>query len=436
MNINEFRKKNSDEIIKNIKENNNNSFINIYDEKFKNKKVIGIKDIHLNKNKNLTVGSKILENFISEIDSDVVKQLKLKDYQIVGSLNMDEFAMGFSNKTSHFGGVDNAINSKHIAGGSSGGSAYAVARGLIPVATGTDTGGSIRQPAAFNGIYGMKPTYGLIPRYGTVAFASSFDTIGILSNTIEDNMTVLQDLAHTSERDQTSFCPDDFEVDSLINQKIEGTKIAILKTWMEDIEGKEIEKVLKKKLNILEKAGAIIEVIDIPTVKYSFELYSVLAYAEGSSNLSRYDGIKYGLKNNSSEFSEYRRNFGKEVRKRLIIGAYMSSFEHSNVFFKKAQQIRVKMINQFKDVFEKYDLIIGPTTMGTALKKDEDLSSKKGYLYDYFLIVANLIGVPAMNIPAGFDDKELPIGMQLIADKYNEKKIYQIAKFLEGEKNE
>lgn len=439
MTINDFKNKSPEEIVKFAEENNNNSFISLdVSTDFSSDKVIAIKDIHVRREHITTAGSKILSSFSSPFDSKVVSLLKENGFHILGTTNMDEFAMGFSNNNSYFGGVPNAKNSEYVAGGSSGGSAYAVASGIVPVATGTDTGGSIRQPAAFNGIYGMKPTYGLISRYGTIAFASSFDTIGVLSSSLLDNAEVLEVLAQNDERDQTNFVPEKYSATSLLNADIKGTKIAYIKEWMDEISKCEVADRINAQIEILEEHGAVVEEISVPTVKYSFELYLILAYSEATANLSRYDGIKYGLNNSTNNFSNYRHNFGNEVRKRLLIGAYMTSSEHSGEHYLQAQKIRTKMKKQFDDVFTKYDLIIGPTTLDIALKDGEGLDSKRGYLYDMFLIPANLTGIPSMSVPMGTGKDNMPLGLQIAADKYNEKKIYQLANFLreKGETNE
>lgn len=437
MNYNEFKDKKAEQIIDNIKKNHNNSFITINEDiNFKNQRVIAIKDIHVSQDNPTTAGSKILENFVAPYTSTVVKLLKENNIHIAGTLNMDEFAMGFANNTSYFGGVDNAIDSGYIAGGSSGGSAYAVAAGLVPVATGTDTGGSVRQPAAFNGIYGMKPTYGLISRYGTIAFASSFDTVGILSNTIDDNIETLEILAQNDECDQTNFVPENYSAQAVSKEAIKKEKICYPKEWIEAIENTEIKKQVEAKITYLKEQGLEVEEVSIPTLKHAFELYLILAYAEASANLSRYDGVKYGLNNNGNKFDQYRHNFGYEVRKRLLIGAYMTSEIHQKNYLDQAQKIRTKMKQQFESVFQKYDLIIGPTTIGEALKKGEDLDDKKGYLYDYFLIPANLTGIPSMSIPIKAKENKMPLGLQILAPKYCEKKIYGLAKFLESSEGE
>lgn len=434
-NLEHFKTLSKEEILTNIKNDKNNAFISVYDNiENTNNKLIGIKDIHVYKGHKTTAGSKILSTYLGNYDSTVVSLLKENGFNIVGTLNMDEFAMGYNNATSYFGEVSSALDDNYYAGGSSGGSAYAVAKGLLPVATGTDTGGSIRQPAALNHIYGLKPTYGLISRYGTIAFASSFDTVGVLSNTIEDNALVLETLAKNDINDQTNYVPKDYEASSLINKE-EKFKIGYVKEWMDQIKGSQIYDAINEKINILKDQGYEIEEVSIPTVKYSFDLYMIIAYSEASSNLSRYDGIRYGLKNETNNFSKHRRAFGQEVRKRLIIGGYMTSLSASEQYFSKAQKIRTKMINQVDELFKKYDLLIGPVTPDVGISKDKVLEEKQGHLYDFFLIPANLTGIPSMSVPIKKLTNNLGISLQVLANKYEEKKIYSFAKKIESMEN-
>lgn len=426
-------------IVKSIKQDKGNSFVNINDDlDFKGKKIIGIKDIHVWENHLVTACSETLSNYISPYSSTVVKLLEENNYHIIGTLNMDEFAMGSTNQSSFHGEVDNVIDSEHVPGGSSGGSAYAVAKGLIPVATGTDTGGSIRQPASFNGIYGMKPTYGLISRYGTIAFASSFDTVGVLSNSIEDNIETLKILAQNDNNDSTNYVPENYNLD--INEveinKFKNMKIAVIKEWMEAIKGAEIETLILSKIEFLKEQGAHVQEVSIPSLKYSFELYMTLAYSEASSNLSRYDGIRYGIKNSTNDFSSYRHVLGKEVRKRLLLGAWMTSQSHSKEYYNHAQKIRTKIKNQFQEIFANNDIVIGPTVSTGAFSKTVEQDSKALYLSDFFLIPANLAGIPAMSVPIGKNKEGYPVGMQILANHYEENKIYKAAIILEGDKND
>ncbi len=438
---NDFAKLSVDEVIANIKNDQGNSFININEDLASTEKLISLKDIHTWKNHNVTMGSKVLADYIASYDSEVVRLLKEAGYNIAGTNNLDEFAMGSTNKSSYFGAVDNAFSPEKVSGGSSGGSAYAVAKGLVPVATGTDTGGSVRQPAAFNGIYGMKPTYGLISRYGTLSFASSFDTIGILSNTIEDNMKTLATLAKNDSKDQTNFVPENYQINNLINKDLTGMKAAIVKEWMEDDYSPEIKAAINKQIDVLKAKGVEIVEVSLPLLTYSLELYVLLAYAEVSSNLNRYDGIRFGAKASGAlenYYADARNAFGMEVKKRLIIGTYMISSNNSKEYFTKAQKIRQEISNQVTELFreQNIDFLVGPTTPNLAFRKDAVMDAKESYLSDKFAIPANLVGIPSMNIPIGFSESGLPIGMQIMADKYAENKIYQVAKNLEGEHND
>ncbi len=434
-NLEYFKTLKVEDVIKNIKNDSGNAFISLNENLTgTDKKIIGIKDIHNNKGSLTTVASNILSEGEDVYDSTVAKLLKENDFSIVGNLNLDEFAMGGENENSYFGGVDSALNSDYYAGGSSGGSAYAVSKGLIPVATGTDTGGSIRQPAALNGVYGLKPTYGLISRYGTVAFASSFDTVGVISNTIEDNIEVLKVLAKNDENDQTNYVPKNFDPGSLIN-KNEKFKIAYIKEWIDLLEDETVKNEVLLKIQQFKEAGYEVNEVSIPTLKYSLELYIILAYSEASSNLSRYDGIRFGKLNDTNVFDKHRKLLGDEVKKRLVIGAYMTSSNHSKEFYQKAQQIRAKMIKQFNEVFKDNDIVIGPTTPNEGINKYDKLDSKYEYLYDFFLIPANLTGVPSMSVPIKKLDNNMSISLQVLADKYDEAKIYNIAKVIENWRN-
>ncbi len=434
-NYESFSKKTYNEVIDNIKSDNGNSFISIDETEKSTNKVIALKDIHCNTSLNTTFGSELLKDFRAPYDSTVVRILKEKGYSIVGHTNLDQFAMGSSNRTSFFGPVQHPTVEGFVPGGSSGGSAYAVKRGLVPVATGTDTGGSIRQPAAFSGVYGIKPTYGLISRYGTLSFSSSFDTIGVLSNTIEDNVSTLIDLAQNDPMDQTNFVPEDFNPAETINEPISGKKIGVFTKWLDE-EGvdPEIKKAVLDYCEDLKKEGCIVDEIDIPLTTYSFELYVAIAYAEVSSNLNRYDGVRFGTlpeENAKNPYASARRTFGSEVKKRMIIGTYMINSENAIKFFGHAQRVRKQITNEFEKVFQEYDAIITPTTPQVGIKLDQATNIRDNYLSDKFAIPANLTGMPAMSVPYRISENGLPIGVQIYADKYNEKTIYQIAKQME-----
>lgn len=422
------------DILNDININLGNGFVKISDNiKLDNKKNIAIKDIHSNIFFPTTVCSKILENYTAPFNSTVVENLLKHNFNIIGTTNMDEFAMGSTTRNSVYGPTDNAYNSELVPGGSSGGSAYVVAKGFVDYATGTDTGGSVRQPAAYNGIYGMKPTYGLISRYGTVSFASSFDTMGPLTKTLEQNMELLECLVSNDEKDQTNFVPEDFNIRKTLNNSIKGMKIGVMIDWLKEID-LEIKTAILEQIEKLKNLGAEIVEIKIPLTKYSFELYMVLAYSEASSNLSRYDGFRYGYSCN--DYKKTRSLFGEEVKKRLIIGSYFLSSENELKYFDKALKLRKKMENDFLEKFQEVEVIIGPTTPNLPFKKEETMNSKNNYLSDEFVIPANLVGFPALNTPIGFTKEKLPIGMQIMSWKYNEHLIYQVANNLKGDNNE
>lgn len=438
-NIENFAKKDVKEVLETIKAEKGNSFISINEDLASTENLIAIKDIHNNKGSVVTVGSKMLENYIAPYESEVTRLLKEEGYNIAGHTNLDEFAMGATNKTSYFGPVDNAFDPTHVSGGSSGGSAYAVAKGLVPVATATDTGGSVRQPAAFNGVYGLKPTYGVISRYGTIPFASSFDTVGVIANTIEDTAKVLKTLAKNDEKDQTNFVPENYVVDDLIGKDVKGMKACYIKEWLEDDYNQEIKDALIAQRDRLVEMGVEVEEISMPLTSYSVELYILLAYSEASSNLNRFDGIRFG--NMSAEdavnaYSDARNAFGTEVKKRLIIGTYVISSGNSKQYHAHAQRIRQRISDQMNEALEKYDFIVGPTTPNLAFAKDYKMDAKETYLSDKFAIPANLSGVPSLSVPIGNSKDGYPIGMQIMAAKYKENKIFQLAKALEGGSND
>ncbi len=434
-NYKSFSQKTYEEIVDNIKNDQGNSFISIDENTKPTDKIIALKDIHANTDLNTTFASEILKDYRSPYDSTVVKLLKEKGYSIVGHTNLDQFAMGSTNRSSFFGAVKHPTMDGYVPGGSSGGSAYAVKKGLVPVATGTDTGGSIRQPASFTGIYGMKPTYGLISRYGTFSFSSSFDTIGVMSNTIEDNISTLKDLAQNDNNDQTNFVPEGYDPSSKLDQPLKGKKIGVFRYWINQ-EGvdEEIRDAVLSYLEDLKKEGCEIVDIDIPLTMYSFELYVALAYAEVSSNLNRYDGIRFGtkaLEDSINPFKSARRTFGSEVKKRMIIGTYMINSKNSKTFFGHAQRIRKQISNEFDQAFTEVDVIVAPVTPQVGIKMDEKTNLRDNYLSDKFAIPANLTGVPAMSVPYKKAKNGHPIGIQLYAQRYNEADIYQVAKQME-----
>ncbi len=436
MNRNDFKNVLASDLIKVLKTNPGNSIINV-NEKLENNQeglYILLKDIHCNQYLPTTIASEMLANYQSSYNATIIDNLLNAGFSIAGTTNLDEFAMGSTTKTSYFKRVENAIDPQYVSGGSSGGSAYAVSKGLVAFATGTDTGGSVRQPSAYNGTFGLKPTYGLVSRYGTIAFASSFDTIGPITSDLYENAYLLQVLASNDEKDQTNYVPTNWDPFKTYNKDIKGMKIGVMRDWL----NADIDPIIKNQIEAmllkLESLGAIIVDVQAPLTKYSFTLYMILAYAEASSNLNRYDGIRYGFKlddvNNSYEL--VRKHFGKEVKKRLIIGTYMLGQQHYDTHYKKALALRNKMCEEFKSIFNQVDAIVGPTTPNLAFKADDNVSLLTSYLSDQFSIPANLVGFPSLNVPIGQSADKRYIGMQIMADKYQEHIIYQIANNLLG----
>jgi len=397
--------------------------------------VIAIKDVIAIKNKPLTCSSKILQNFNSVYNATAVQKLIDEDAIIIGKTNCDEFAMGSSNENSAFGNVLNPIDKSRVPGGSSGGSAVAVAAQLCDVSLGTDTGGSIRQPASFCGIYGLKPTYGRVSRYGLTAFASSFDSIGPFANNLEDIALVLSVISGKDEFDSTSKeveIPDFLE----LYPKTEKIKIGIPQEFFGNGLNEEVKKAIQQKIDVLSK-NENVEFIDIhlPHNEYSIATYYILTTAEASANLQRYDGVRYGVRDdNQSEldamYTQTRSNgFGKEVKRRIMLGTYVLSSGYYDAYYTKAQKVRRLIQEDYQNAFKKVDVILTPTSPFTAFKIGEKSSDPlQMYLSDIYTTSANLAGIPGISIPVGNDANGLPIGMQLLSDQFNEKILLQTAK--------
>lgn len=399
---------------------------------------IGIKDNIVTKDILTTAASKILYNFEPIYDATVMDKIYQADMIPVGKLNMDEFAMGGSTETSYFKKTKNAWDQTKVPGGSSSGSAASVASGEVRLSLGSDTGGSIRQPAAFNGIVGLKPTYGRVSRFGLIAFASSLDQIGPLTPTVEENAQLLNVISGFDKNDSTSSNVAVPDFTSKIGQDIKGMKIALPKEYFgEGIDEKVKEQILAAAKH-LEKLGAIVEEVSLPHSKYGVAVYYIIASSEASSNLQRFDGIRYGyraqdIKNLEDLYVKSRsEGFGPEVQRRIMLGTFSLSAGSYDKHFKKAGQVRTLIINDFAKVFEKYDLILGPTTPTPAwdlgARVDDPISM---YLADLLTIPVNLAGLPGISIPAGFADG-LPVGMQLIGKRYDEETIYQVAAAFEA----
>ncbi|HEL1205613.1 TPA: Asp-tRNA(Asn)/Glu-tRNA(Gln) amidotransferase subunit GatA [Streptococcus equi subsp. zooepidemicus] len=385
-----------------------------------------------------TAASKMLYNYEPIFDATAVANAYDKDMIIIGKTNMDEFAMGGSTETSYFKKTKNAWDHSRVPGGSSGGSATAVASGQVRLSLGSDTGGSIRQPAAFNGVVGLKPTYGAVSRYGLIAFGSSLDQIGPFAPTVRENAQLLSVIAGSDRKDSTSAPVQIADYTSKIGQDIKGMKIALPKEYLgEGIDPKIKETVLAAAKHF-EKLGAIIEEVSLPHSKYGVAVYYIIASSEASSNLQRFDGIRYGFRAADAKSLEdiyvktRSQGFGDEVKRRIMLGTFSLSSGYHDAYFKKAGQVRTLIIQDFEKVFADYDLILGPTAPTAAFELDTlNHDPVAMYLADLLTIPVNLAGLPAISIPAGFADG-LPVGLQLIGPKYSEEVIYQAAAAFEA----
>ena len=395
---------------------------------------IGIKDNMCTKGVKTTCSSKMLENFVSPYDATVIEKIKQEKMPILGKLNMDEFAMGAATEYSAFRKTKNPWNLKRVPGGSSGGSAAAVAANMVPWALGSDTGGSIRQPAGFCGIVGMKPTYGLVSRYGLVAFASSLDQIGPMTKDVTDNAMLLNIIAGHDKMDSTSVdTPKKDYTLSLVND-VKGLKIGVPKEYFGEGINEEVKNSLKAAIEKYKELGAIVEECSIDTADYALATYYIIACAEASSNLGRFDGIRYGYRTkNFKTLKDIYKNsrsegFGEEVKRRIILGTYVLSSGYYDAYYKKAQQVRTLVKERFEEAFEKYDVLLTPTSPNTAFEIGTKSSNPlEMYLADICTVSVNIAGVPAISIPCGVDSQGLPIGMQLIGKHFDEETLYRAA---------
>ncbi|HEL9607556.1 TPA: Asp-tRNA(Asn)/Glu-tRNA(Gln) amidotransferase subunit GatA [Streptococcus suis] len=385
-----------------------------------------------------TAASKMLYNYEPIFDATSVSQAYAKDMIVVGKTNMDEFAMGGSNENSAFKPTKNAWDQTKVPGGSSGGSAAAVAAGQVRLSLGSDTGGSIRQPAAFNGIVGMKPTYGRVSRFGLIAFGSSLDQIGPFSQTVKENSQLLNVISGHDVKDATSTINEIADFTSKIGQDIKGMKIALPKEYMGEGIDPQVKETILKAAKHLESLGAIIEEVSLPHSKYGVAVYYIIASSEASSNLQCFDGIRYGFRaedaTNLEEIYVKTRSqgFGEEVKRRIMLGTFSLSSGYYDAYFKKAGQVRTLIIQDFEKVFADYDLILGPTAPTVAFGLDTlNHDPVAMYLADLLTIPVNLAGLPGLSIPAGFVEG-LPVGLQLIGPKYSEETIYQVAAAFEA----
>lgn len=401
---------------------------------------LAIKDNILTTDLKTTAGSKMLANFQSVYPATVMEKLLQAGVVNIGKTNMDEFAMGSSTETSYFGVTKNPWNSKKVPGGSSGGSAAAVASGQVLAALGTDTGGSIRQPASFNGIFGIKPTYGRVSRWGVIAFSSSLDQVGVLSRHVADSAQVLQTISGFDQRDNTSSqqAVPDF---SQIKADVRGLKVAVPEEFMGAGVDAGVREQVQKGIKLLDQNGALVETVKLPHAQYAVQVYYIIASSEASSNLQRYDGIRYGYRAQDVQNLEdvYVRSrsegFGDEVKRRIMLGTFALSTGYFDAYFNKAAQVRTLINDDFEKVFQDFDLIVGPTSPTTAF----DIGSRIDdpvvmYMNDILTIPANLAGLPAASVPVGFADG-MPVGLQMIAPAFKEQTIFNAAQLVENETN-
>ena len=399
---------------------------------------IGIKDNICTKGIKTTCSSKMLENFVSPYDATVITKIKEKNMPILGKLNMDEFAMGSSTENSAIKITRNPWNLNKVPGGSSGGSAAAVAANLVPWALGSDTGGSIREPASFCGIVGLKPTYGLVSRSGLVAFASSLDQIGPMTKDVEDAALLLNIIAGHDENDSTSVKKEKIDYTKNLKNSIKGMKIGVPKEFFGEGINPEVKKSLENSIEEYKKLGAIVEECSLDVSESSLAAYYIIACAEASSNLGRFDGIRYGYR--AKDYKDLKElfvksrteGFGKEVKRRIILGTYVLSSGYYDAFYKKAQKVRTYVKNKFDECFKKYDVLLTPVAPTTAF----DIGSKTNnplemYLADICTVSINIASVPAISIPCGVDSNNMPIGMQLIGNRFQEEKILNAAYAIE-----
>ncbi|MBS9399194.1 Asp-tRNA(Asn)/Glu-tRNA(Gln) amidotransferase subunit GatA [Pediococcus acidilactici] len=402
---------------------------------------IAVKDNIVTKGLKTTASSKMLSNFTPIYDATVIERLKANDVIVIGKTNLDEFAMGGSTETSFYGTTRNPWDHTKVPGGSSGGSATTVAAGNSIAALGSDTGGSIRQPASYTGIVGVKPTYGRISRYGLIAFGSSLDQIGPMTRTVKDNAALLNIIAGMDERDLTSSDKEVPDFTAKIGQDIKGMKIALPKEYLGKGINEDVKATIKQAVQTLTDLGATVEEVSLPRSNYGVAAYYIIGSSEASSNLQRFDGIRYGyraddVKNLEDVYVKSRsEGFGDEVKRRIMLGTYALSAGSYDAFFKKAAQVRTLIIDDFNKVFENYDLIIGPTAPTPAYKIGVEVDDPTTmYMNDVLTIPVNLAGLPAMSLPAGFSEG-MPVGLQMIAKPFDEQTMYQAGAAFEAATN-
>ena len=395
---------------------------------------IAIKDNICIKGKTTTCASKILENFVPQYNAEVIDRLEQAGLVIIGKTNMDEFAMGSTTETSAYGVTKNPWNTEHVPGGSSGGSCAAVAAGEVPMALGSDTGGSIRQPSSFCGVTGMKPTYGTVSRYGLIAYGSSLDQIGPVAKDVTDCAALLQTVASYDAKDATSMKRDDYDFMSALKEDVSDLKIGIPNSCFGEGLDPQVKESILKAADVLKARGAEVEYFDLDLIDYAIPAYYVIASAEASSNLERFDGVKYGFRAKEYEglHDMYKKSrsegFGPEVKRRIMLGSFVLSSGYYDAYYLKALRTKALIKQEFDRAFEKYDMILSPAAPSTAPRLGESLSDPlQMYLGDIYTVSVNLAGLPGITVPCGMDDKGLPIGMQLIGDCFSEKKLFRAA---------
>jgi aspartyl-tRNA(Asn)/glutamyl-tRNA(Gln) amidotransferase subunit A len=400
--------------------------------------VLAVKDNIAVKGEKLTCGSHILSNFVSPYNATVVRKLEAEDAIIIGKTNMDEFAMGSSTENSFFGPAKNPKNPDSVTGGSSGGSCAAVSAGMVTAALGSDTGGSIRQPASFCGVVGLKPTYGRVSRFGLVAFASSFDQIGPIGRSVSEVADLLKVISGPDRRDSTVASLDVPQFLDQLKGDVRDLRIGLPAEYYTDALNSEVREAVEKAIDRLQQNGAVVKRVSLPHTEYAIAAYYILATAEASSNLARYDGSRYGFRAEDAKglqetYIESRSlGFGDEVKRRIMLGTYVLSAGYYDAYYRKGQKARTSILQDFQRAFGECDCLITPTAPTTAFKIGEKLEDPLSmYLSDVYTVSVNLAGLPALSIPCGRDSQGLPIGVQLIGNHFEEGTILRVADFFE-----
>ena len=400
---------------------------------------VAVKDNIMTAGLPTTCGSRILSNFIAPYDATAIARLKESGAFVIGKTNLDEFAMGSSTEHSSTGVTRNPWDPARVAGGSSGGSAAAVAARMVPVALGSETGGSVRQPAAFCGVVGVKPTYGRVSRWGLVAFGSSLDQIGTFSRTVRESAEVLRTIAGADPLDSTSSAQrvDDYTAD--LGRGVRDLRVGVVSEAVDRLQG-EVRKNFDAAVDVFRRGGAKVDLARVPTIEYSIAVYYIVANAEASANLARFDGVRYGVRSKRARsleevyFESRGEGFGAEVKRRIMLGTFALSSGYYDAYYGRAQRVRARLADDFRSAFAKFDILLTPTTPEPAFrigeKVDDPLSM---YLSDIFTAPANLTGLPAISVPSGFSGENLPLGLQIMARHFDEKTMFRAAAFFEGE---